>query len=318
LAISTPADLPRRRAGTLTWRERAWGLAFLAPWIAGFLMFFVIPMAMSFYWSFTDYNLVSGQPPQFVGLANWRRMLTDPVVYQSLAVTLRFLLISVPLFMAVPLTFALLVNARSLWGRQVFRTLFYMPYMVPLVAGAMIWRGVLNQQAGWVNRILEAFGVPAPGPAWLTSAELAVPTLTLIGLWGVGNTMMVMLAGLQNIPTELYEAAEIDGAGPLMRFRSVTLPLLSPVIFYNLVLAVIAGFQEFLRALIIYSDTNGAGPSNASFFYMVNLYREAFVYFNMGYASALAWGLFLVALAITAALFSTSNRWVYYAGQKDG
>lgn len=317
MAIATPADAaPRHRAGSLGRRERAWGLIFLAPWIAGFLMFFAIPMAMSFYWSFTDYNLISGERPQFIGLDNWTRMVTDPVVYQSLAVTLRFLLISVPLFMAVPLIFALLVNSKLLWGRRVFRALFYLPYMVPLVAGAMIWRGVLNQQAGWVNRILEALGAPAPGPAWLTSAALAVPTLTLIGLWGVGNTMMVMLAGLQNIPTELFEAAEIDGAGPWGRFRNVTLPLLSPVIFYNLVLAVIAGFQEFLRALIIYSDTNGAGPSNASFFYMVNLYREAFVYFNMGYASALAWGLFLVALLITVALFSTANRWVYYASER--
>lgn len=317
MALATSATASsKRRPSALSRRERAWGLIFLAPWIAGFLLFFAIPMLMSLGLSLTDYNLLSPEPPRFVGAENWARLVSDPAVRQALGVTLRFLLISVPLGLALPLLFAVLVNAPQLWGRRLFRALFYLPTMVPLVAGAMIWRGVLNQQAGWVNRILEGLGAPAPGPAWLTSADLAVPTLTLIGLWGVGNTMMIMLAGLQSIPSELYDAAQVDGAGPLRRFTAITLPLLSPVIFYNLVLGIIGGFQEFLRALIIYGDTNGAGPENAALFYMVNLYREAFVYFHMGYASALAWALFLVALLITAALFATARRWVYYAGER--
>lgn len=317
MAAMPVASAPARpRRSSLSRHERLWGLIFLSPWIAGFLLFFVIPMLMSLFFSFTDYNLLSPDPPRFAGLKNWSQLFSDPAVRHALGVTLRFLLISVPLGLALPLLFAVLVNSPKLWGRRLFRVLFYMPTMVPLVAGAMIWRGVLNQQAGWVNKILENLGLGAPGPAWLTSAELAVPTLTLIGLWGVGNTMMIMLAGLQNIPTELYESARVDGAGPIRSFVNITLPLLSPVIFYNLVLGVIGGFQEFLRALIIYGDTNGAGPQNASLFYMVNLYREAFVYFRMGYASALAWGLFLVALLITIGLFATAQRWVYYASER--
>jgi multiple sugar transport system permease protein len=222
----------------------------------------------------------------------------------------------VPVGLILPLLFAVLVNSRRLRGKQIFQTLFYLPTMVPLVAGAMIWRGVLNQQSGWVNRILEWLGAPAPGPAWLSDAHLAVPTLTLVGIWGVGGAMLVMLAGLQGIPTELYDAARVDGAGPLRSFVTITLPLLSPVLFYQLVLTTIGALQEFLRALVIYSESTGAGPDNAALFYMVNLYREAFVYFKMGYASALAWGLFLVALLITVALFAGARRFVYYASER--
>jgi multiple sugar transport system permease protein len=165
-----------------------------------------------------------------------------------------------------------------------------------------------------MNRMLESIGLA--GPDWLNSPQMVIPTLSLIGIWGVGNTMIILLAGLQRIPTELYEAARVDGAGPVYSFFKITLPLLSPIIFYQLILAVIGGFQEFLRALVLYGQTNGAGPNNAALFYMVNLYREAFVYFQMGYASALAWGMFLVALLVTIALFTSARRWVYYAGEE--
>jgi multiple sugar transport system permease protein len=254
------------------------------------------------------------QPDQiaFVGLENWKRLVTDSNVRMALLVTLRFMAVSIPVAMILPLAFALLINSRRLPAKQLFRTLFYLPFIVPLVAGTMIWQGMLNSQSGWLNRFLEWIGLP--GPNWLQSPDLVVPTLTLIGIWGVGNMMLVFLTGLQNVPTELYEAAKVDGAGAIRSFFAITLPMISPVIFYNLVLAVIAGFQEFLRALIIYSDTNGAGPNNAALFYMVNLYREAFVYFQMGYASALAWALFIVALLVTIGLFAGARRWVYYAG----
>jgi multiple sugar transport system permease protein len=309
--ITRPA---RQTPSKLARRERNWGLVFLAPWIIGFLLFFAAPMTASLVFSFTDFNLLEPERARFIGFANWLRMFGDPNVHQSFALTLRFLVISVPLSLALPLLFALLLNSRHLIGKPIFRTLFYMPYVLPLVAATMIWQGVLNTQSGWMNRILEALGIT--GPDWLNSPHMVIPTLTLIGLWGIGNTMVIMLAGLQKVPTELYEAARVDGAGAIYSFFKITLPLISPVIFYNLVLAIIGGFQEFLRALVLYGPTNGAGPNNAALFYMVNLYREAFVYFQMGYASALAWAMFVVALLVTIGLFTSAGRWVYYAGEE--
>jgi multiple sugar transport system permease protein len=301
-----------RRPSQLARRERNWGLIFLAPWIVGFLLFFFLPMIASLVLSFTNFNLVAPEEITFVGLANWKRMIGDQNVHTSLLITLRFMLISVPLALVLPLLFALLLNSRYLLGRPLFRALFYLPVMVPLVAGTVIWQGVLNAQSGWLNRFLEMLGIA--GPNWLGAAELVAPSLALIGTWAVGNAMIIFLTGLQNVPTELYEAARVDGAGAVYSFFKISLPMISPVIFYNLVMVVIAGFQELLRPLVLYGDTNGAGPSNASLFYMVNLYREAFVYFQMGYASALAWAIFIVALLVTIVLFASARRWVYYAG----
>jgi multiple sugar transport system permease protein len=300
----------RRRRSALARRERNWGLLFLAPWIAGFLLFVAGPMIASLIFSFTDLVLVRPDETHFVGLDNWARMFGDPLVRKSLFVTGRFLLISVPIAMALPLLLAVLLNSAYLWGKPVFRALFYLPVMIPTVAGTLIWNGVLNTQSGWVNLFIERVGL-AP-PDWLNNPIWVIPALTLIGTWGVGNTMVIMLAGLQNVPTELYEAARVDGAGPVYSFFKITIPMLSPVIFYNLVLAVIGTFQYFLTAYVLYNGL--AGPGDSALFYMYNLYREAFVYYNMGYASALAWGLFLVALAVTIGLFATARRWVYYAG----
>jgi multiple sugar transport system permease protein len=312
-ASTRPAPLSvAGRPSKLARRERNWGLIFLAPWIVGFVLFFFLPMLASLVLSFTNFNLVAPEQIAFVGLANWKRMIGDQNVRASLLITLRFMLLSVPLALALPLLFAQLLNSRYLLGKRLFRALFYLPVMVPLVAGTVIWQGVLNAQSGWLNRLLEALGIA--GPNWLGSAGLVAPSLALIGTWAVGNTMIIFLTGLQNVPTELYEAARVDGAGPVYSFFKISVPMISPVIFYNLVMAVIAGFQELLRPRVLYGDTNGAGPSNASLFYMVNLYREAFVYFQMGYASALAWAMFVVALLVTAALFASARRWVYYAG----
>lgn len=300
----------RRRTSAIARRERNWGLVFLAPWIVGFLVFFLGPMIASLVFSFTNLVLVRPDETRFVGLDNWRRIFTDPLVLRSLAVTVRFLLISVPLSLALPLLLAVMLNSSYLVGKPLFRTLFYMPMMIPGVASALIWLGVLNTQSGWINLFLRNLGLPAPD--WFNDPRWVVPALTLVGLWGIGNTMLIMLAGLQNVPTELYEAARVDGAGAIRSFFVITIPLISPVIFYNLVLSVIGAFQYFLTAYVIYNGL--AGPGDSALFYMYNLYREAFVYYNMGYAATLAWGMFVVALLVTIGLFATARRWVYYAG----
>src|SRR6266511_2351957 len=300
----------RRRSSGFTRRERNWGLLFLAPWIVGFLLFFAGPMIASLVFSFTNLVLVRPETTRFVGFDNWIRMFSDPLVRQSLGVTGRFLLISVPISLSLPLLLAVLLNSAHLFGKTLFRTLFYLPMMIPGVAGALIWQGVLNTQSGWINLFLQRVGITAPD--WLNNPIWVIPALTLIGTWGVGNTMVIMLAGLQNVPTELYDAAKVDGAGAVYRFFKITIPMISPVIFYNLVLAVIGAFQYFLTAYVLYNGQSG--PDNSALFYMMNLYKEAFVYYNMGYASTLAWGMFIIALGVTIGLFASARSWVYYAG----
>jgi multiple sugar transport system permease protein len=287
-----------------------WGLLFLAPWMLGFVLFLAGPMLASLGASFTDLVIVRPDQVEFVGLDNWRRLLLDPLVHQSLLVTLKFLLISIPISLGLPLLMAVLLNSDRLIAKPLFRALFFMPVLIPGVATAVIWQGVLNVQTGWVDTWLRAIGLP--GPDWLNQSQWVVPALALIATWSVGNAMLIMLAGLQNVPSELYDAAKVDGANAIYRFFKISIPMISPVLFYNLVLATIAAFQYFLTAYVLYRNT--AGPDNAALFYMMNLYREAFVYYNMGYASALAWGLFIFGLAVTIALFAGARRWVYYAG----
>lgn len=303
------ARTTRRKTSRIASRERNWGLIFLAPWILGFLLFFLGPMIASLIFSFTDYQLLSTAPMRFVGLNNWKRLFTDPLVSQSFVVTGRFLLISVPLTLATALLAAVVLNSKLLKAKAFFRTLFYMPIMIPGVAATLIWSGVLNTQTGWINLAIRAVGLTPPD--WLNDSRWVVPALSMIALWGIGNTMLIMLAGLQSVPTELYEAAKVDGAGPVYSFFNITVPMISPVLFYNLVLAVIGGFQYFLTAFVIYN--NNDGPDHAALFYMLNLYKEAFAYYNMGYASTLAWAMFIVALAVTLGLFASARRWVYYA-----
>jgi multiple sugar transport system permease protein len=297
---------------TLARRESTWGLLFLAPWLAGFVLFFAGPMLASLVMSFTNLVLVHPDETQFVGMDNWTRLVSDPLVRQSLLVTAKFLLIAVPITLALPLLMAVLLNSRNLFGKPVFRALYYLPTLIPGVAAAAIWQGVLNIQGGWLDEGLRAVGLPTPD--WLYDPDWVIPALSLIATWSVGNAMVIMLAGLQNVPTELYDAAKVDGANAWYRFVKISVPMISPVIFYNLVLAVIATFQYFLTAYTIYQ--NSAGPGNAALFYMMNLYKEAFVYYRMGYASALAWALFAVGLIITIALFASAKRWVYYASEE--
>lgn len=312
-AVSVPAQAapPKRKRSILADREARWGFLFLSPWIFGFLVFTILPILASLYFSLTNYNPIHPEDMQFVGLTQYTRMFHDPLLGTAILVTLKYTLISVPLGLALPLGVALLVNNRNLFAKNVFRTLFYMPYMIPAVAGVMVWGGILNSESGWLNVFLEnVFGII--GPRWLQDEAWVVPSLVIMGFWGIGNTMLIMLSGLQNVPTELYEAATVDGANSVRRFFSITLPMITPIIFYNLVLALIGSFQYFTAAYII---GNGRGdPNYATLFYNLYLYQQAFSYLEMGYGSALAWVMFIVVMVLTVVLFTTSRKWVYYAG----
>jgi ABC-type sugar transport system permease subunit len=300
----------RRRLATLTGRESLAGLIFVGPWIIGFLFFSALPMLASLVLSLTDFDPRRPDEIHFIGIDNYAAMLRDPVLLESLLVTVRFALMVVPLTLAFALGVAMLVNSTLLAGRNVFRTLFYMPMQIPIVASTVVWIGVLHANNGWLNYALEAVGIP--GPNWLQSPTWVGPALALMGLWGIGNMMLIFLAGLQSVPTELYDAAKVDGAGPWSSFRHVTLPMISPVVFYNLIIALIATFQYFTQAYVI---SNGRGdPDRATLFFNLNLFREAFTFFNMGYASALAWVLFVIVLGMTIILFRTAGSWVYEGG----
>ena len=302
-----------RQTNRLTRRRAIMGLGFLSPWIVGFFAFQLLPILATIFLSFTDYNgnveFKLGNY-KFVGFANYARLTTDPNVLQALGVTLKFAAIAVPLGLMVPLFFALLVNSKHLIGRNLFRTLFYLPSVIPVVAVTMIFNGVLNAQSGWINQLLGLIGIP--GPRWFSDPKWAVPALNIIALWGVGNAMIIFLAGLQNVPTEMLEAATIDGANAIQRFWYVTIPLISPVIFYNLTLGVINGFQYFIPAMLI-GGING-NPQGATLTYNLQFYREAFVFSEMGFASVMALLLFIIVMVCTTVMFTWGQRRVYYAG----
>jgi len=314
-AVSSRIVPARKKADTIEKRETRWGLLFISPWIVGFIIFTAIPMLASLVFSFTSFNPIHPDQIKLIGLANWGRLFNDPQVWNATLVTLRFALITIPFSLIVPLGLAILVNAENLYAKNIFRTLFYMPYMIPVVAGVMIWRtGILNGETGWLNAALKAvFGVQ--GPLWISDERYVLSALMLMGIWGVGNTMLTMLASLQNVPTELYEASKVDGAGFWRTLVNITLPLISPVIFYNLILTLIGAFQYFTQAYVI---SNGRGdPNGATMFFNLYLYKTAFSFLDMGYGSTLAWALFLVVLVLTVILFATQKRWVYYAGGND-
>jgi multiple sugar transport system permease protein len=311
-SVPTPAARTSRNLGlrSPSRREALWGLVFVAPWIIGFLAFTIGPLIASLILSFTDFDLVRPEAVHFIGLDNYARMVADPLVVQGLIVTARFALIAIPVTMAASLGVALLVNSPRLFGRSFFRTLFYMPIQIPLVASTLVWIGFLNTETGWLNGLLGLVGIH--GPDWLNNAAWVYPALTLIGLWGIGNFMLINLAGLQSVPTELYEAARMDGAGPWSMFRRITIPLMSPILLYNLVISLITTFQYFTQAYVL---TNGRGdPNNATLFINLDLFREAFVNNHMGYASAIGWLLFTIVLIMTLVLFVIARRRVYYAG----
>jgi multiple sugar transport system permease protein len=288
-------------------REALDGYLFMAPAVLGFLLFTLLPMLASLWLGFTEYDLLSA--PQWIGLDNYTTMFADPFFWQSLRVTAVYALFSLPLGLAAALGVALLMNQRvpaiALW-----RTIYVVPSVISGVAVAVLWRWLFNPEFGLLNLLLSFAGVK--GPNWLGSADWALPSLIIMGLWGIGGSMLIYLAGLQGIPTDLYEAVAIDGGAAWTKFRHVTLPLLSPVILFNLVVGLIGAFQYFTEAYVL---TKG-GPENATLFYTLYLYRNAFNYFQMGYAAALAWMLFLLVLVLTLAVFKSTPMWVYYEGER--
>lgn len=302
----------RNEIGPIARRRVRWGWFFLSPWIIGFLAFQLLPIVFTIFLSFTDYSGTKQFAPgnyNIVGLANYARLFRDPDMIRAMGVTLKFALIAVPLGLIVPLMFAVLVNSEHLLGKNIFRTLFFLPTIIPVVAGAMVFQGVLNAESGWINLLLGVFGIP--GPRWLTDPAWAVPALNLLGIWGVGNAMLIYLGALQGVPTEIYEAAQIDGATAVRRFFAITLPMISPIVFYNVTLSVIGAFQYFVPAMLI-GGTNG-DPQGSTLFYNLYFYRQAFVFNDMGYASTLSLFLFVIVMTCTVLLFRFGQRGIYYA-----
>jgi len=299
----------RRDSGT-RWRlkQTIEGYLFIAPWLVGFIVFMAGPVAASLGLSFFRWSLI--RPPRFVGIENYVTMFTnDPLFWQSLRVTLIFVAVAVPLQIAFALFLALLLN-QKVRMIPVFRTMFYLPSVVGFVAVAVLWAWLYQPEFGLINDFLRRVGIE--GPAWLISKRWALPAVIGASLWTVGGTMIIFLAGLQNIPQHLYEAAALDGAGEVAQFRHVTLPMLSPVIFFTLILGMIAGFRTFELPLVM---TNG-GPLNTTMFYALYLYLNAFTFLKMGYAAALAWILFIVILVVTFVQLRLARPWGYYVVEK--
>jgi multiple sugar transport system permease protein len=311
-AIVQPVIARRRKrlTGKERW-ERKWGLLFISPWIVGFLAFTLLPVLATFVFAFTDYNPVRPSDTEFVGLKNWNTLVHDAKVWKSLRVTVTYALLAIPASFAFGLIVASLVNSFYLVGKSVFRTLYYSTSMIPVVAAGVIWGGVANTQTGWLNLGLRGLGIR--GPDWLNDPSWIYPLLVLIGLWGVGNLMLTLLAGMQGVPNEVYEAAVIDGANGWQRFWRITMPMITPVIFYNLTLMLIGAFKYFDLAYVL---KNGTGqPADATLFYALNFYKNAFEYNLMGYGSAIAWIQFIIVLILTTLLFWSARHWVYYAGE---
>jgi multiple sugar transport system permease protein len=302
---ATALPAARRRWGGLLFREKVDGYVMILPWLLGFILFTAGPMLVSAGLAFTNYDVLTA--PRFTGTANFSRMAADELFFKSLWNTAYYTFVGVPLHVCVALIAALLLNV-SLPGIRFYRTAFYVPSMTPPVANALLWLWIYNPDFGLANVVLSALHLPTQ--KWLWDRDFAIPSLILMSLWALGSQMITFLAGLQNVPHQLHEAAQIDGAGTLARFRYITLPMLSPIVLFNTIIAVIGSFQVFTTA---YIATNG-GPENATLFYVLYLYRNGFEFFKMGYASALAWVLFVIVLIFTLIQFKLSNRWVYYEG----
>jgi multiple sugar transport system permease protein len=283
------------------------GLAFLSPWLIGFGLFTLVPVALSLYYSFCEYSLL--QPPLYKGLSNYRMLAEDPVFWQALWNTALFAAAALPLGMLAALSVAMLLNS-NIRGISIYRTIVFLPSLVPIVASAMIWLWLFNAKLGLINTVLMNLGVAHP-PGWLTDVRWAMPALILMSLWGIGNTVVIYLAGLQDVPRELYEAAELDGASPIRQIWHVTLPSISPVIFFNLIMGIIGSLQVFAVPYIL----TGGGPARSTYFFTMYLYDNAFKYLKMGYASAMAWVLLVIVLMLTALAAWTSRHWVHYSGR---
>ena len=286
-------------------RDNQAAFLFLLPWFAGLLLITAGPVAASFVLGFTDYNLL--QPPEFNGVENIQRMLSDERLHHSLGVTFTYVLVSVPLQLAAALGLAMLLD-RGLRGLAFYRSAFYLPSLLgSSVAIAVLWRQIFGAE-GLFNQLLNLFGVAGRG--WISDPETALSTLIVLNVWTFGAPMVIFLAGLRQIPAMYYEAADVDGAGRWVQFRRITLPLLSPIIFFNLVLQIIHAFQAFTQAFVVSGGTGG--PSDSTMFYTLYLYQRGFHNFDMGYASALAWLLLIIIAAFTAVNFWAARKWVFY------
>lgn len=283
---------------------------FISPWLVGFIVFSFFPIVYSFWLSLTSWDIVS--EPQYVGFENYKKAFNDdPVFYKSLWVTVYYTFVSLPLQLICGFVIALLLN-QKIAGISWYRTIYYLPSLVSGVAVAVLWGWIFNPNFGVLNNLLRMFGIN--GLNWLSDPTTAMPSLILMSLWGIGGGMVIYLAGLQDIPQSLYEAADLDGAGRWAKIRHITIPMMTPIIFFNLIMGIIGSFQTFTQAFVM---TEG-GPNNSTMFYVLKLYNHAFKYFEMGYASALAWILFVIILGFTAVVFKASAFWVYYEGEAAG
>lgn len=306
-SIGTSKMRTRKRMSTLRRKEAMFGYIAIMPWLIGFLVFTAGPMVFSAYLVFTEWELLT--PPRWVGLANFRFLLQDEMFRTTLWNTFTYTVISVPLQLLVALGVALLLNL-NIRGTNWYRALIFLPSQTPVVASAMLWFFIFSPTSGLANAALNVVGI---GPQrWLADVDLVKPALMTIAIWAFGGAMIIFLAGLQDIPQSLYEAAELDGASSWSKLRNITIPLLSPTIFFNLVIGLIGAFQVFTPVYLM----TGGGPGTSSMMMGLLIYRHGFEQFNMGYASLLAWVLFLIVITLTIIQFTLARKWVYYEGDR--
>ena len=287
-------------------KELLKGLGFISPWLIGLSIFTVFPVVMSLYYSFTNFDVLN--EAVWIGTKNYQDMVQDELFWISLRNTLKFAMFAIPLGLVVSLLVAVMLNQKIL-GRPVFRTIYFLPSLVPIIASSMIWIWIFNGQSGLLNYGLSLLKID--GPNWLGNEHWTLPALVLMSLWGVGNQIVIYLAALQDVPRHLYESAELDGANGLQKLLNVTIPMISPVIYFNMVMGIIGSIQVFVQPFIMF---RGGGPNRSALFYSVYLYDNAFSFLNMGYACAMAWIMFLIVLALTALATQITKRYVHYAG----
>ncbi|MBD2872532.1 sugar ABC transporter permease [Paenibacillus sp. IB182493] len=299
----------KRRRLTMERREALQGYVFVSPWLIGFLFITLGPMLFSLYASFTNYNITSRM--DFIGLGNFVRMFTaDSLFWKSLGNTLYYVAFMVPLTTVFAVLLAVMLN-QGIPGMRIFRTIFYLPAVLSGVGVYILWMQLLSPSTGLINTVLDFVGIA--GPAWLFDPDWTKPSLIIMKLWSVGGGMLLYLASLQGVPKQLYEAAEIDGAGLFRRFRTITLPMITPIIFFDIVTSTIGGFQVFQEAYVM-SESGEGGPMNSMVFYNLHMWNKAFEVFDMGYATGMAWVLFLIVMALTVVNLILAKKWVYYEG----
>ncbi|WP_018752310.1 carbohydrate ABC transporter permease [Paenibacillus sanguinis] len=291
-------------------RENLAGLFFISPWLIGFMLLMFFPLVFSLVISFTQWNMTGN--PQFIGIENYIHMFTsDPFYFKAMGVTFKYVFLMVPLQVVFAIVIAVLLN-RATYGIKFFRAVFYLPSLIQGVTLALIFSWMLNDDFGPVNYMLELAGLPRVH--WLTDPNVALYALVFIALWGVGSPMVLYLSALRSVSSEYYEAADIDGAGPVRKFFNITLPLITPTILFNILTSLISAFQTIVLAFVL----TGGGPANSTYFYSLHVYRNAFTHFKMGYASAMAWVMFILVVLLTGLILKSSKYWVYYEADGGG